>query len=1267
MASRAKKNSPAMLAAAAPALELFDAPAAAPAVNPGQQLALDLSANRVISASAGTGKTHTLIALYVGLLEGRLVPGGKYLDETEWLRRASDDSFERMTPGEIVVVTYTDKAAAELRQRARETLEKRAARTDIGDAMKDHLRRCARELSGAPVCTIHAFCARMLRESGAHGAAPAAFSVLESDEADEILKAALSAAAGEMLESAAHAELEKIAAAWSLFAPRTGLVEIGSRLLAQLRTCGLAPDALRASATTAPLSLEQIREKLALLYAAVPVAKTKGNSKPCSELLELCSIKKFPASIEEARLLALEIAPLIKGKWFENNALENPCAEIVSAAHVPYVGALQTYLELALEKYTRAKRAADSVDFDDLLLCARDILKTHPARPCRFVLIDEFQDTNPLQKEILWRVAFNDSAPGRDARLCVVGDVKQSIYRFRGADVSLMEQACATLQTSPLSENYRSRAVLLEFINAFCENMWRGTAFNYSALHKLAPMQNASRHAWQAPAAELLCWDEADVGNAAQHRAQQAVAIARRIQTFVQRRTGSALTQPQIFDRATNVMHDKVRYKDIAILANSLKNLRQPLQLALTQLRIPFQILGGVSFYARQEVIDAMSLWGAACDPGDAYAVAGLLRSPFVCLSDAGLWRLCENWNDFQKERHGAQRISAGHALLNDTFMRALKPEQFSAADFAALARAEKILAAVSGMAGRNSAVEILDYALRESGYLALLAMQPRGEISVAAVRKTIELARAFESKGNAHLSDFVRWMKQRADAEWDDPGHSGGPSLADDLAPGDSDGVVSIGTIHSAKGLEFPIVFIPELGAQARNITDAALFSTQHGLGLKLAAYSEGLPALADDIQRLNAGLEKQEAEAESLRKFYVALTRAREYLVLLGEITYHGSGSWRKLVDQFQQQQPDKITCVSARHPELKDATAGAARGILEFTGGAVHVHRAAGAPANIAAALPDLEIENQLLVQAAAGRTRVSVSRFAHWLWCPRQALFQAQDAALELAPAADREGAALGLEEFSDADGALEPDARALGTAAHAALEFIFGSENPTAPETAERAAECFLRALGGLENHPSVKQTLERVLALTRSNFGKSVLALDPGERFVERPFRWRVASSGDDKFSLTLSGQIDLLARRDNARWDIVDFKLSSYSKDGAHAAALARYAWQAGIYAQVAAQILNLPVAQISASLAFLKDDDNQPRALEALGHVQASIETLRHAARQFAALAAINEPLELPAQRWLPQDAAPRERHVSMCRDERCPFVEKCFGKKT
>ena len=1266
-----------------------------------QREALDLTRNRVISASAGTGKTHTLCALYLALLEGRLSPGGKLLDEEEWLKRARAGTLSPMRPGDIVAVTFTEKAAAELLERTRAALERELQR-DLPDALREHLTRCRMELFGAPVSTIHAFCARLLREAGADGPVPAAFTVLEADEAAELFNDALSLAAAEMLDSGEFPNVQKLAQENGVFTPRSGLLDTARSLADALRTRGLPSSALLPRGAT---PLKTIHAWLEAFYDAVAAVPDKNRSKPKPELRTLCAARELPDSFEAARLLTLKIMPLIKFVWFENSdSIDNPFNRILEACHAPYAEALATFVERAQRGYAEAKRKAGHVDFDDLMLACKALLETEKERRARtdipadgaaetsayrFVLIDEYQDTNPLQNDILRGVAFPNGDTSGTPRLAVVGDIKQSIYRFRGADVTLMESAIAEHAVAALRANFRSRRRVTAFFNELFAFVWPGGngRFAYDAKHQFEAGDDDIRHKWDDVAGEVITWPKEEECNAERHRQNQAFAIARRIRTLVAPATQTELTRPLIFDKGATEARAAVRYGDIAILARSLKHLRVPLQIAFALMRIPFRILKGMSFFTRPEIIDVTNLWAVACDSNDSFSLAGLLRSPFVGMSDAGLWRVtggveCQVPSAEYKVPSAECRVPSVESQVSAATKASLSELVLSAAanakvltgwsgdDLLALERAASILTQITAWRGRRTAVEILDWALTETGFLSVQALQPHGEVAVAAVRKAIELARAFETRGNRHLSDFVRWMRTRADAEWDDAGAAGQDISAD--LPTDENSV-QIGTIHSAKGLEFPIVFFADAGAISPPNNAWATFSTEHGMGLRLGSEFDGVKAAADAIHAANAEKTKAEENAERLRLLYVALTRAREYLVIVGDAGT-GETNWRRLIDAYRVVNPNALAEVSASHPELKEVSKGDVSGLLTFENGVARVRDELNvAPQSDAT----VHVERAQTESAASAEidVRVSVSRLALWLWCPRRAAFAAWEADNSARPAdsvqgdvpsQDGEDAQSGLDvddaEVAESGGG--SDARALGTAVHAALETIFGAREPFSPQTEARAAERFTRELAREEapDDPDMKRTFERALALARSDWGRRILALDSEHRSVETPFKWRIAVSPTSH--VTVFGQLDLLIKLGPKSWQLVDYKLAiGVGKDPA-SETLTRYAWQAGLYARVAAEILGAAPESVDATLAFLRDEkSSEPRSVESLGHARISNETLKHVLTQYAGASNCAQPLELPAQMWQPGDVKPVARTAALCKKQHCPYVSRCF----
>lgn len=1192
-------------------------------------------ANRMISASAGTGKTFALTEIYLGLLTGA----------------AFGSREQALRPAQVVAVTFTEKAAAELRGRVREELD---ARMQAEPETAELLKRCKDELPGAPIGTIHGFCGRLLRDAGERAAVPAGFSVLEEDESLALLDRALLDTAAETLEREPGSALTVLAREWGVGASgKAGLVPVARTLMRTLRTRGLEVTDLLPLAGATPRDHGQAL--LADLYAAVREVPDKGRSRPGEALRELVGSEPQPRDAEMARRMLLEFNGACANKsgglpkWAQDVGLEEQIATALDSLHAPLRKALLDYLAEARRRFQTEKRRLGGLDFDDLLLEARALLRDEPdrARTYGFVLIDEFQDTNPLQKDVLFRLAFPPEgvpAPGLP-RLAIVGDIKQSIYRFRGAAVEVMQAACDGLDLKPLRQNFRSRRTVLDWINHFCAcGMWSGsTGFTYDARHELAAGPPAERHAWSGPPGELLKLqgEESDL-SAEQGRWAQAQAIARRIRTLVAPREGSALPRPVLWDRKDQVRREEVRYRDLAILMRSLKGMRVYLELALTRLGIPFRMLGGASFYTRPEILDACNLLSVAADPQDEPALLGLLRSPFVQLSDGAIFELLE-----------AARAGARPAAECLRMARPACVQKWNAADTNAFERGCRLLHELDLGRGSRTAAEILDHACIETGFLSLLVLRPQGEVAVAAVRGLIEISRRYESRGARTLADFSAWLREKADAEWDAPGQGGGPDLMQDL-PENVD-AVQIGTIHSAKGLEFPVVFLAELGALPPHATPAALFDGEGRLGLRAGCQAAGVAACADRLHDRAVEHERQAENAESRRLLYVALTRARDYLVLSGE-QGRTAGPWRKWIDAYdavaESEGLPRLAQVDCQTPEILEAAAGSAAGLLHLLKAGQRVPDAFSGPeaARVRALVDD--VRKPPHVAGGARTAEVSVSVLARFLDCPRK--FQYEALGGGVVPEQDD---VLGEPEKQAEHfrGVARETAREMGTAAHAALEAAFASGRPEAARETWRQ-----RAVGASWPVKRAEQAWAGIEALLKSAWGRAVLAQPADRRRPECALRWRVALG--DKRAVVLTGTLDLLAGASGQAWQVVDYKLTA--ADACAAGALRRYAWQAGIYALAAARLLNVEDAAVEPALLFLEDEHPEPRPVSKLpGAAQAQL--------RFSALqAALNRYLDChggaahPGEVWAPGAAVAIPRERALCQSESCPFVSRCFA---
>ena len=1214
-----------------------------------QHRAASAFANRLISASAGTGKTRTLTAIYLRLLQGEVGHG-------------QDDGrpVQPLRPAQVVAVTFTEKAAAELRTRLSNALAAARAREKVPERAA-HLLRCWEELPAAPISTIHSFCARLLREAGARAGLPVGFQIAEEELAGELLEEALVAEAADSLSAGRDRAFAELAHEWGVLGGR-GLVPVGRGLVQVLLTRGDDPEVLarppRAAGGEPDLAsvLRQLCDVVRPHLGRLRIRDENRKQRVPEALAELGRAASGPG----ARAAILEVWDLLATsggdlyKPLDASAAPALLSEALAITGAPLREALSQYVRRALDRFRQEKRRRGRLDFADLLLEARERLRAFPelGQRYRFVLIDEFQDTDPLQKDVLYRLAFPPEGNPRNqpVKLAIVGDQKQSIYRFRGADVGVMAEAAKSLRVMPLKQNFRSRRTLIAFINEFCRaTLWPtgSGAFVYGADQHMEAEDCRERHGWDGPPGELLVPAEgAPTAGAADHRHHQALAIARRIRTLVEPGDGAArLVRPLLWkDRA---LRPKITCSDIAILARSLKQLRVPLELALTRMNIPFRMLGGGSFFTRQEVLDVVNLLAWVADPLDQAARVGCLRSPLMQLSDPALFRLAEAgaWEDERSaplEGAEAQAWRRGLSLMRHLRARL----------------------------GRWTAAEMIDYACVQTGFLSVLAMQPQGEMAVAAVRRLIEQCRSFETQGARTLADVVGWLREQADAEWEEPG-AGGPDLTPDL-PAATD-AVQIGTVHSAKGLEFPIVIVPEMGFRRPSASPPVLYSPSLGLGLRVGAERHGLPPRPERIyERAQQEIRSAELD-ESRRLLYVALTRARDYVILSGE-SRGSQETWRHWIDAYQslagKTGAPALVRVAFDHPELAAASCGERPGLLSFTpAGPVF-----GQPPGRVERQSDIPRLRLLLgsvgapppcVVAQRWHAQTAVVALARFLSCPRR--FALEPERGESA----REGAEPSpATQAEDEEGeAAATFARDLGLAAHAALDAAFTAGRP---EAAGKAWDAALSQWDLDRSGAPARAAFAGVARALASEWARAVLKLPAAERFAERPFRWRLELANG---GLTLRGVMDLLFRSPRAdgaaRWCVADYKLAaSDAADEASREALRRYAWQTGIYALAAESLLGLDSGAVEPALVFLADAAPElllldklplePRAPQRLSRsvLYAALEAFLSASRDEG-----NDAMRLPCECWQ-LDGARVPRQAARCSAEGCPFVQRCFG---
>ncbi len=520
---------------------------------------------------------------------------------------------------------------------------------------------------------------------------------------------------------------------------------------------------------------------------------------------------------------------LMDFRWHAERALADPSSDDEEERRI--LAALARVFARAQEQLQNQFERAGGLDFQALEIRTLDLLRDHPEvlaayrKRFRHLLVDEFQDTNDLQTEL----ALTLYEPGTN-QLCIVGDPRQSIYRFRGANVdcfaTALERIAATRgETVHLAENFRSRHGIVAFVNeaqgALADGLFGRLTVDGISSASEGMIAARPDGAEGAAVAELVV-DAAPDAKAGERREREAAAIAAFIGELVDRRG--------------------VAPADIVLLFQALTAVA-PYESALRRSGVPFRLFGGRGLLGRQEIADLLAALAFAADPTDEVALLGLLRSPLVGLSDDDLVLLAGP--EGETLRANALR-DPRCALLGD----------------------------LTAMAAHRRPSEILRHVLDATGFELLCArLDPTGGMN-ANVDRFRALAEGCERQEPTPLADFTRFVREL---------QAQSARLGDPPAAGDAAQAVRLMTVHAAKGLEFPVVLLPDLFRKPHTSGGSWQFGRASGIGFKikdpLHPFGERTPS-----ERYKAIHVEERAgeEAESKRLLYVAMTRARGLLLL-------------------------------------------------------------------------------------------------------------------------------------------------------------------------------------------------------------------------------------------------------------------------------------------------------------------------------------------------------------------------------------------------
>jgi ATP-dependent helicase/nuclease subunit A len=713
-----------------------------------QQAVARRSESLLLAAGAGSGKTSVLVERFA--------------------RAVIDDG---VPPGRILAITFTERAAAELRERVTARL------LAAGE------RGAARGLERAFVGTFHGYCARLVRAHAALAGVSPDFAILEERIAGWLRARAFALALRELIATE-RADAVELIAAYGAERAR----EITLDAYATLRSRG---------------------ER----YPRLPTARLA-----CGQAVQV------PLDAAAACVLFDELLERFGGA------------------------------------YEDRKHRRGALDFDDLELIARELLERHgdvrAAKSASFdlLMVDEFQDCNARELAIV-------EALERD-NLFTVGDEQQAIYGFRHADVRLfatrraaLEEVCASLR---LSENFRSRSEILEFVNTlFAARL--GESFEQLVASR------EDRQLQGEPRVELLLttkrgWDgagsSAKSGTGSSAPAQLAAMRTGRAWRLAEARA--------LADRVHELVDGgEARAGEVAVLLRALGDC-ETYEAALRERGLRTVAPAG-SFWAREQVCDLVSYLRALANPLDDLALYSTLASPSAGVSRGAL----------------ASLARAAHARAHSAWEELKRPSdellaQLRGEDREVLSAFVDRFADERTRARSRSISRVLERAMHASGYREYVLAQPDGARRLANVHKLLSIAREFERREGRDLRAFLDYVSSLAEG--------GGAPEAEARIAADGEDAVTLLSIHSAKGLEFPVVCVADLG-RAQNVSVPDLLVDGERVGLRFMSLDGDAAARALDFDALAAERRREQAREED-RILYVAMTRARDRLLLSGAI---------------------------------------------------------------------------------------------------------------------------------------------------------------------------------------------------------------------------------------------------------------------------------------------------------------------------------------------------------------------------------------------
>ncbi len=832
-----------------------------------QKKALELDKHISVTANAGSGKTRVLVERYV-----EAIKSGVDVEQ-------------------ILCLTFTEKAALELREKITERIKlelSAAGKNNKNSNQFIALKEARRKMLEANISTIHAFCSQVLREFPIEAEIDANFKVLEDFDAASLKEEACDEAVRESLasERGNHGKVHNF------------LVGIGYK-----RTLGILNDLLdsrekiehiKAAGKQLLLDEEAVRRHWTNLSKAVlKVAKENVRLKKGDLAAEVKTVRDILDENEIELINILDALKILLDRILTEKGTPRKrevaivdgsayswedALAILETAFKPlkdftgsrignskeYFGLLKTLLNLyerSAVNYAQKKYSMGALDFDDLqiltmkLLREKETVRSVLTSRFRHIMVDEFQDTNFLQYDIFLSLLNNFAS---DAKLFVVGDPKQSIYRFRNAQVEVSQKTEDDLSkrqdgtSLSLFESFRMNADIAAFVNeVFAKVLTSSGIFGTVGLSLMNQTEykalKARRPSGEANPIEIYIAENdqhSESGDEVESNSQgtqlsagdlQAQFAASRIRQMVD-------SGEKVKDAKSDEQLRSITYGDIAILLKTRSKLVL-LEEALNDRNVPYVVTSGIGFYSAQEIFDLTNYLTFLLDNTSDIGLLTVLRSPLFGISENELYRIS---------------LSDGETLFARLLGFSSSPKATDEVRYTVSVLEEEIQ-----LAQRLTIPQLINRILERTGWLGAYRLSPTGSQRIANLRKLLSIAREFEGRGFNNLYDFVERLKYLKDTARE------GQAPVEEAVD-----AVKIMTVHAAKGLEFPVVVVPFCDANARR-GRSLIINDQVGI----------LPFISNEVPpefSLYKRFEDMSEQAETARLFYVACTRAMDKLII-------------------------------------------------------------------------------------------------------------------------------------------------------------------------------------------------------------------------------------------------------------------------------------------------------------------------------------------------------------------------------------------------